>query len=100
MTMMLVPARKNDFFADFLSDPFDAFGSRPQPKQAMPSMMKTDIKETEKAYEFDIDLPGFKKENVHAELQDGYLTIQASTESETEEKSENGTYLRKERFTG
>ena len=98
--MMLVPARKNDFFADFLSAPFDVFGSRPQPKQAMPSMMKTDIKETEKAYEFDIDLPGFKKENVHAELQDGYLTIQASTESETEEKSENGTYLRKERFTG
>ena len=59
--MMLVPARKNDFFADFLSDPFDVFGGRPQPKQAMPAMMKTDIKETEKAYEFDIDLPGFKK---------------------------------------
>ena len=99
--MMLVPARKNDFFADFLSDPFDMFGGRPQPKQqAMPAMMKTDIKETDKAYEFDIDLPGFKKENVHAELQDGYLTIQASTESATEEKSENGTYLRKERFTG
>lgn len=98
--MMLVPARKNDFFADFLSDPFDVFGSRPQSKQAMPSMMKTDIKETDQAYEFDIDLPGFKKENVHAELQDGYLTIQASTESETEQKDESGTYLRKERFTG
>ncbi|MDO4442798.1 MAG: Hsp20/alpha crystallin family protein [Slackia sp.] len=99
--MMLVPARKNDFFADFLSDPFDMFGGRPQAKQqAMPAMMKTDIKETDKAYEFDIDLPGFKKENVHAELQDGYLTIQASTESATEEKSDNGTYLRKERFTG
>ena len=97
--MMLVPARKNDFFADFLSDPFDVFGGRPQPKQAMPAMMKTD-KETETAYVFDIDLPGLKKENVHAELQDGYLTIQASTESESEEKSENGTYLRKERFTG
>ena len=98
--MMLVPARKNDFFADFLSDPFDVFGSRPQSKQAMPSMMKTDIKETDQAYEFDIDLPGFKKENVHAELQDGYLTIQASTENATEQKDENGTYLRKERFTG
>ncbi|RNL20868.1 heat-shock protein Hsp20 [Slackia faecicanis] len=98
--MMLVPARKNDFFADFLSDPFDVFGGRPQAKQAMPAMMKTDILETEKAYEFDIDLPGFKKENVHAELQDGYLTIQASIESEAQEKGENGTYLRKERFTG
>ena len=101
--MMLVPARKNDFFNDFLSDPFDMgfFGGRPQQaKQPMPSMMKTDIKETDKAYELDIDLPGFKKENVHAELQDGYLTVAASTESENEEKAENGTYLRKERFTG
>ena len=44
-------------------------------------MMKTDIKETEKAFELDIDLPGFKKENVHAELQDGYLTVSANTES-------------------
>ena len=63
-------------------------------------MMKTDIKETEKAFELDIDLPGFKKENVHAELQDGYLTVSANTETETEDKDEQGTYLRKERFTG
>ena len=63
-------------------------------------MMKTDIKETEKAFELDFDLPGFKKENVHAELQDGYLTVSANTETETEDKDEKGTYLRKERFTG
>ena len=63
-------------------------------------MMKTDIKETEKAFELDIDLPGFKKENVHAELQAGYLTVSANTETETEDKDEQGTYLRKERFTG
>ena len=63
-------------------------------------MMKTDIKETEKAFELDIDLPGFKKENVHAELQDGDLTVRANTETETEDKDEQGTYLRKERFTG
>ena len=100
--MMLVPARRsNDFFSDFLSDPFDLgfFGGRPQ-KQPIPAMMKTDIKETDKAYELEIDLPGFKKENVHAELKDGYLTVNASTESSTEDKSEDGTYLRKERFTG
>ena len=54
-------------------------------------MMKTDIKETEKAFELDIDLPGFKKENVHAELQDGYLTVSANTETETEDKDEQGT---------
>ena len=54
-------------------------------------MMKTDIKETEKAFELDIDLPGFKKENVHAELQDGYLTVSANTETETVDKDEQGT---------
>lgn len=100
--MMLVPARKNDFFTDFLSDPFDfgMFGGRPQGQKPVPSMMKTDIKETEKAFELDIDLPGFKKENVGVELQDGYLTISATTSSESEDKDEKGTYLRKERFTG
>ena len=100
--MMLVPARRNDFLSDFLSDPWDMgfFGNRPQGQKPAPAMMKTDIKETEKAFELDIDLPGFKKENVHAELQDGYLTVSANTETETEDKDEQGTYLRKERFTG
>ena len=87
--MMLVPARRNDFLSDFLSDPWDMgfFGNRPQGQKPAPAMMKTDIKET-------------KKENVHAELQDGYLTVSANTETETEDKDEQGTYLRKERFTG
>ena len=100
--MMLVPARRNDFLSDFLSDPWDMgfFGNRPQGQKPAPAMRKTDIKETEKAFELDIDLPGFKKENVHAELQDGYLTVSANTETETEDKDEQGTYLRKERFTG
>ena len=63
-------------------------------------MMKTDIKETEKAFELDIDLPGFKKENVHAELQDGYLTVSANTETETEDKDEKKGYYRMERSYG
>ena len=94
-------ARRN-FFNDFMSDPLDFgfFGTTPSPKASTSSLMKTDIKETEKAFELDIDLPGFKKENVHAELQDGYLTVSANTETETEDKDEQGTYLRKERFTG
>ena len=58
-------ARRN-FFNDFMSDPFDFgfFGTEPAPK-ANASLMKTDVKETDKAYELDIDLPGFDKENVH-----------------------------------
>ena len=99
---MLVPTRSNDFFSDFLSDPFDMgfFGKTGRGQKPAPAMMKTDIRETEGAFQLDIDLPGFKKENVHAELQDGYLTVSASTETESEDVNEQGTYLRKERFTG
>ena len=64
------------------------------------NVMKTDIKENENGYELDIDLPGYKKENVKAELKDGYLTISASNDSSTEEKDEKGKYIRKERYTG
>ena len=83
-------ARRN-FFNDFMSDPFDFgfFGTEPAPK-ANASLMKTDVKETGKAYELDIDLPGFDKENVQIELNDGYLTINASTNEEKEDKDENG----------
>ena len=92
--MITMLARRN-FFNDFMSDPFDFgfFGTEPAPK-ANASLMKTDVKETDKAYELDIDLPGFDKENVQIELNDGYLTINAST------NEENGTFLRKERFVG
>ena len=45
-------------------------------------------------------MPGFDKENVQIELNDGYLTINASTNEEKEDKDENGTFLRKERFVG
>ena len=102
--MMLVPARKSDFLSDFLSDPFDMgfLGTRPQTgaRKPMPALMKTDIKETEKAYELAIEMPGFKKENVQVELSEGYLTISGTTASESEESSEDGPFLRKERFNG
>ncbi len=63
------------------------------------ALMKTDVKETEKGYELEIELPGVKKEDVKAELKDGYMTITASTESNKEEKK-NGKYIRKERYSG
>ena len=97
----MMVARRN-FFNDFMSDPFDFgfFRTTPSPKASTSSLMKTDIKETEKGYELAIDLPGFKKENVQIELNEGYLTINAKTEHEDEEKAEDGTFLRKERFSG
>ena len=64
------------------------------------NVMKTDIKENDKCYELDVDLPGYKKEDVKAELKDGYLTISASNDNTKEEKDEDGKYIRKERYTG
>ena len=58
------------------------------------------MKETDKGYEVDIDLPGFKKEDVKAELHDGYLTISAAKNVNQNEKKEDGKYIRKERFSG
>lgn len=63
-------------------------------------LMKTDIKELENGYSLDVDLPGFAKENIQAELKDGYLTITATRSSETEDKNEEGKFLRRERFQG
>lgn len=96
---MLVPRRNRSIFDPFMADPFDAFfGSMPALQQSTPNLMRTDIEETEAAYEIVIDLPGFAKENVTAELKDGVLKVSAKTEQNTEENT--GTYLRRERFTG
>ena len=65
----------------------------------LPGVMKTDIKETDKEYELTIELPGYKKENVNAELKDGYLIVNATNEKNEEEKDEKG-YIRKERYFG
>ena len=103
---MLMPMRRNrNLLSELMSDPFDAFfDAATAPVQAMqkmsPTLMRTDIKETDAGFELTIDLPGFKKDDVQAELKDGYLTIAAQTQSESEDKDEKGTYVRKERFSG
>ncbi|WP_418738713.1 Hsp20/alpha crystallin family protein [Ellagibacter isourolithinifaciens] len=100
---MMVPMRRNrNFLSDLMTDPFDAlFDAATAPVQKMtPTLMRTDIKETDAGFELTIDLPGFKKDDVQAELKDGYLTINAQTQSESEDKDEEGTYVRKERFSG
>ena len=63
------------------------------------NIMKTDIKESENDYEINIDLPGYKKEDVQAELKDGYLVITAKSESSAEDASSK-EYIRRERFYG
>ena len=62
--------------------------------------MKTDVRETEDGYELDIDLPGFKKDEVTAQLDNGYLTIQASKGLDKEQKDKKGKYIHKERYAG
>ena len=63
-------------------------------------IMKTDIKEMENGYEVTMNLPGVKKEDVKAELKDGCLTISASSNSNKDEKDEEGRYIRRERYSG
>ena len=62
--------------------------------------MKTDIREKEGSYELDVDLPGFKKEDLKLQLENGYLTISAVRNTKKDEKDEKGKYIRQERYSG
>lgn len=65
------------------------------------NMMKTDVREHEDHYEVDIDLPGFKKEELSLELKDGYLVISAAKGLDKDEKEEkSGKFVRRERYAG
>lgn len=83
---------------------FDDFFDSPRREryfdQNMSDLMRTDVKDTEDAYELTMNLPGIKKEDVKAELKDGYLTINAVSNSQKEDKDSEGRYIRQERFSG
>ena len=65
------------------------------------NVMNTDVKETEDGYELEMDLPGFKKEEVSVELNDGYITIRAAKGLDEDEKEKKtGKYIRRERYSG
>lgn len=63
-------------------------------------VMKTDVRETDEDYEVDIDLPGFKKEDINLELNDGYLTVSAAKGFDKDESDKKGKVIRKERYSG
>ena len=64
-------------------------------------LMKTDVHEHDDHYEMDIDLPGFKKEEIQLQLENGYLTVQAAKGLESEEKDQKkGRIIRQERYSG
>ena len=96
---MLRPSVYNDNFLEqmlngFLEDPFAVTGTR------MVSAMNADIKESDQGYTIDMELPGFRKEDVTAELKDSYLTIRAARETSNDENDDNNQYIRKERYSG
>ena len=92
---MLMPSIfGNDWFDDFFGYPFGSYSVSTN------EMMKTDIKDTENGYEITMSLPGVKKEDVKAELKDGYLTIQATSGTNNDTKDENSKYIRRERYYG
>ncbi len=64
------------------------------------NVMRTDIRESEKGFELDIELPGYAKEEVKVQLKEGYLIVQAVKNVDNETKDEEGTYVRKERYCG
>jgi HSP20 family molecular chaperone IbpA len=62
--------------------------------------MKTDVRETDDTYELDVDLPGFKKDEVQLDLKDGYLTISAAKGLDKDQEDKKGKYIRQERYAG
>lgn len=102
---MLMPSifGENLFDDDWMNFPFDRdFWGKKNPlygKNAK-NMMKTDIREHDNGYEVDVDLPGFKKDEISLELENGYLTVSAAKGLDKDEKDKKGKYIRRERYAG
>ena len=101
---MLVPSIFGEnLFDDFMDFPFDYdFWGRRNPLYGKNAkrMMKTDIRETDGSYELDVDLPGFKKDEINVELENGYLTVSAAKGLDKDEQDKKGKYIRRERYAG
>ena len=98
--MTLVPKNNNlgvslfdNMFDDFFKDSFFT-------RNNSVKVMKTDIQEKDNKYILDMDLPGYDKEDIKAQLKDGYLTISAQKNTSNDEKDEDGNYIRRERYCG
>lgn len=85
---------------DFFDFPFGGSHYGYNHSRSQTDLMKTDIRDEGQNYEITMNLPGVKKEDVKAELQNGYLTISASSNSSKDEKDDKGRYIRRERYSG
>ena len=104
--MMYMPNIFRENLMDSFFNDFDraftkpTFTTVPTYAQQNTRFMKTDIRETETGYELDIELPGYKKEELKLELTEGYLTVSAAHENKKEEKDTEGRLIRSERYMG
>ena len=91
-----------NLFDEFFANPFGMVNTAPAEEVLYGkhgrNLMKTDVREMDNSYELDVDLPGFKKDEITVDLKNGYLTIGASKGLDKEEK--DGKYIRRERYTG
>ena len=102
---MLLPSifGENLFDDDDWMFPFDSdfFGTRnPLYGKHAKNMMKTDVRELDGAYEVDMDLPGFAKDEIKVSLENGYLTVSAAKGLDKDEQDQKGKYIRQERYAG
>ena len=97
--MMMPSIFGENLFDEWMNFPFerDFFGERnPLYGKHAKNMMKTDVRENENTYELDVDLPGFKKEEINAKLENGYLTITADKSLEKDKTDNKGRYIRQD----
>ena len=100
---MLPSIFRDNLFDDMFDFDFDKEFNRmmrPLYGKHAQNMMKTDVRETDNSYELDIDLPGFKKDEISVQLDNGYLSISASKGLDKDEENKNGKYIRRERYAG
>ena len=100
---MLMPSIFGEnLFDDWMDFPFERefFGKNPLYGKNAKNIMKTDVRELDDHYELDIDLPGFKKDEISAELKDGYLIISAAKGLDKDQKGKEGRMIRQERYAG
>lgn len=95
----------DEFFDDFgdfdrMMSRFNHEASKALYGRKARNLMKTDVREVGDSYELDIDLPGFKKDEVNVKLNDGYLTISAAKGLDKDDKDKKGNYIRRERYAG
>ena len=98
---MLMPSIFGEsLFDDFMDDfAFPDIDKKLYGKHAA-HIMKTDVKEKDNTYEVDIDLPGFKKDEIQIQLENGYVTVSAAKGLDKDEKDKEGKYIRRERYAG